>query len=130
MIIGNFTYDANADTYTGDVTTLTFHRNDVQLRPVEKSGEKEPDYRVVAHTALGIVEFGAAWKRKSEKGQDFLSVSIDDPALSGALNAALFLDENDDSAVLAWNRRKPGKNEGSEQSRPGNGTKSAKAKAK
>ena len=130
MIIGNFTYDAEANTYAGNVTTLTFHRENVQLRPVEKSGEKEPDYRVVAQTPLGTVEFGAAWKRKSERGQDFLSVSIDDPALAGALNAALFHGENGETAVLAWNRRKPGKDEASEESRPGNGAKASKAKAR
>ena len=106
MIIGNFNHDAKADTYTGDITTLTFHRDNVQLRPVTKSSEKEPDYRVMAQTALGTVEFGAAWKRKSEKGQNFLSVSIDDPALSGALNAALFPGENGDTAALVWNRPK------------------------
>lgn len=107
MIIGNFTHDAKANTYAGDITTLTFHRSNVQLRPVEKSADKEPDYRVVAQTGQGgTVEFGAAWKRKSEKGQEFLSVSIDDPALSGALNAALFADESGETAVLVWNRPK------------------------
>lgn len=106
MIIGNFIYDAKADTYAGEVTTLTFQRNNVVLRPVEKSGDKEPDYRVVADTASGTVEFGAAWKRTSEQGRDFLSVAIDDPALSGSLNAALFNAENGESAVLVWNRPK------------------------
>jgi uncharacterized protein (DUF736 family) len=130
MIIGNFTYDAQSDTYTGNVTTLTLHRNSVQLRPVDKFGDREPDYRVVGETAVGIVEFGAAWKRKSEKGQDFLSVSIDDPGLAAALNAALFPDEDGETAVLAWNRKKTGKGEASEAPRPGNGTKSAKAKSK
>jgi uncharacterized protein (DUF736 family) len=129
MIIGNFTYDANADTYEGGIRTLSFSTK-VELRPVEKSGDKEPDYRIVAETIEGIVEVGAAWKRKSEKGQDFLSVSIDDPALSGAINAALFPGENDENAVLVWNRRKPGKGEASEESRPGNGSKSVKAKAR
>jgi uncharacterized protein (DUF736 family) len=131
MIIGNFTYDAQSDTYAGDVTTLTFHRSNVQLRPVEKSGKDQPDYRVVAQTALGTVEFGAAWKRTSEKkGQDFLSVSIDDPALSGVLNAALFEGETAETAVLVWNRKKPGKGEASEEPLPGNGAKTAKAKAR
>jgi uncharacterized protein (DUF736 family) len=106
MIIGNFTYDAEADIYAGDVTTLTFNRSNVQLRPVEKGSDKEPDYRVVAQTARGIVEFGAAWKRTSEKGQEFLSVSIDDPSLSGALNAALFPAEDGHPAALVWNRPK------------------------
>ena len=106
MIIGNFKYDAKADTYAGDVTTLTFQRSNVQLRPTEKSGEKEPDYRIVAESEFGTVEFGAAWRRTSEKGQDFLSVSIDDPALSGSLNAALFATENGKTAVLVWTRPK------------------------
>src|SRR5262249_8902693 len=118
------------DTYTGDVTTLTFHRNNVQLRPVDKPAEKGPAYRVVAQTALGTVEFGAAWKRKSEKGQDFLSVSIDDPALAGALNAALFSGETAETAVLVWNRKKPETDEKSEESGAEPSTKSAKAKAK
>jgi uncharacterized protein (DUF736 family) len=110
MIIGNFKHDAKANTYAGDITTLTFHRNDVQLRPVEKkSAEKEPDYRVIAKTASGTVEFGAAWKRTSDRGQEFLSVSIDDPSLSGALNAALFPAENGEDATLVWNRLKPKK---------------------
>jgi uncharacterized protein (DUF736 family) len=130
MIIGNFNRDAKADTYAGDITTLTFHRNNVQLRPVDKSSEKEPDYRVVAQTALGTVEFGAAWKRTSEKGQDFLSVSIDDPALSGALNAALFPGENGETAVLVWNRKKAEKGEKPEERNPANASKAAKTKAK
>jgi uncharacterized protein (DUF736 family) len=106
MIIGNFKYDAKADTYAGDVTTLTFQRNNVELRPVKKSSDKEPDYRVVAQTSFGTVEFGAAWQRKSERGQEFLSVSIDDPALPGAMNAALFTDEDGKTAALVWNRPK------------------------
>jgi uncharacterized protein (DUF736 family) len=106
MIIGNFSYDKKADTYTGNVTTLTFHRSDVQLRPVKKPNGKEPNYRITAETPLGNVEFGAAWKRHSEKGQPFLSVSIDDPALPGALNAALFDAEDGKTATLVWSRPK------------------------
>lgn len=130
MIIGNFNHDAKADTYAGDITTLTFHRNNVQLRPVDKSSDKEPDYRVVAQTALGTVEFGAAWKRTSEKGQDFLSVSIDDPALSGAVNAALFPGESSETAVLVWNRKRPEKGETPAESGAEKPSKAAKTKAK
>jgi uncharacterized protein (DUF736 family) len=106
MIIGNFKYDAASDSYTGDVATLTFNRSNVQLAPNEKSSIKEPDYRIVSETPNGTVEFGAAWKRTSERGQEFLSVSIDDPALSGSLNAALFPDEHGKSAALVWRRPK------------------------
>lgn len=106
MIIGNFTYDKKTDTYIGDITTLTVSRPSVQMTPNEKTGDKEPDYRVVTKTANGIVEFGAAWERTSEKGQEYLSVSVDDPALPGALNAALFPAEDGKTAALVWTRTK------------------------
>lgn len=106
MIIGNFAYDPKADTYTGDITTLTFQRQNVHLRPVQKTVDKEPDYRVVAATANGPVEFGAAWKRTSRDDAEYLSVAIDDPALNAPLNAAMFSAENGETAALVWNRPK------------------------
>ena len=106
MIIGKFTYDAESDSYLGEVTTLTFSRSNVHVSPVDRPSEKGPHYRIEAETHYGVVEFGAAWKRTSEKGQEFLSVSIDDPSLSGALNAALFLNEEGREASLVWNRPK------------------------
>lgn len=105
-IIGMFKHDAKTDSYTGEIATLTFSRKDVQFKTNEKSSDKEPDYRIVGKTAHGTVEFGAAWKRKSEKGQAFLSVAIDDPALTGPLNAALFTAEEGDTATLVWTRPK------------------------
>jgi len=102
MLIGNFKYDRKADTYTGDITTLTLHRAGVQFKPVDKNGEREPDYRVFASSEAGSVEFGAAWKRTSDKGQDFLSIVLDDPALSVSLNARMFIDK--DPAQLVWSR--------------------------
>jgi uncharacterized protein (DUF736 family) len=106
-IIGNFTYSSKVDTYQGDVTTLTFHASNVQLTPNAKIGDKEPDYRVVAQNGNGVVELGGAWKRTSERGQQFLSVAIDDPALSAPLNAALFPADDGETATLVWNRPKP-----------------------
>lgn len=105
-IIGNFTRDDKSDSYTGEIVTLTFSRTEVQFKPNEKSGDKEPDYRITGKTAHGTVEFGAAWKRTSEKGTDFLSVSIDDPALPNGLNAALFTTKAGDTATLVWTRAK------------------------
>jgi uncharacterized protein (DUF736 family) len=102
MIIGNFKYDRKADTYAGGINTLTTLRSGVYLKPAEKGGEKGPDYRVLMDMGAGVVELGAAWKRKSEKGQDFLSVVLDDPALSVSLNAAMFTDK--DTAQLVWSR--------------------------
>jgi uncharacterized protein (DUF736 family) len=90
MIIGNFIYDSQRDVYRGEIATLTVQRGSIILRPTDKVGDREPDYRIVQEREGGVVELGAAWKRSSEKGRSFLSVMLDDPALPGALNAALF----------------------------------------
>jgi uncharacterized protein (DUF736 family) len=105
MIIGNFSYDPDRDTYAGDITTLTLDRGSVVFRPNEKVGDKEPDYRIVQEHGELVVEFGAAWKRSSERGRDFLSVLLDDPALPSSLNAAMFLAEGQDRATLVWQRQ-------------------------
>lgn len=104
MIIGNFKYDAKLDTYAGEITTLTAHRANLQLVPVEKPGENGPEYRLVGETSLGTVEFGAAWKRKSKGNEEYLSVSIDDPSLSRSINAALMRAQKKDEAILIWSR--------------------------
>jgi len=104
MIIGNFRYDAEHDIYAGEITTLTLLRGEVVLRPNDKSSEKEPDYRIVQERDDGTVEFGAAWKRKGERGREFLSVMLDDPALSSPLNAVMFTAEDGEGTRLVWQR--------------------------
>ena len=64
MIIGKFRYDAEHDTYAGDIATLTLQRSQVMMRPNDKSSDKEPDYRITQERLDGTVEFGAAWKRR------------------------------------------------------------------
>lgn len=107
MIIGNFSYDPGIDTYSGDMITLTCHRTDVQIRPSRKRSTRGPDYRIIAVTPLGEVEFGAAWKRLTERGERYLSVSMDDPALPTALNAALFTENSGGRATMVWSRQRP-----------------------
>jgi uncharacterized protein (DUF736 family) len=105
MIVGNFSRDAGRETYTGEITTLTFQRSNVIFRPTDKVGDRAPDYRIVQERDGAIVEFGAAWKRSSDKGRDFLSVMLGDPALPHSLYAALFLSDRDDRATLVWQRQ-------------------------
>jgi uncharacterized protein (DUF736 family) len=59
-----------------------------------------------AQTSTGQVELGAAWKRTSDKGREFVSVSLDAPLLTAPLNAALFMADEGDAASLVWNRSK------------------------
>ena len=105
MIIGNFSFDKKKNTYTGDIVTLSFEKHGVTFIPTEKAGDKEPDYRVTAPTEAGPVELGAAWKRTSERGQDFVSVALDGPLLPAPFNAALFPDKGG-NASLVWTRPK------------------------
>ncbi len=102
MIIGNFTYDKAKDTYTGEITTLTLHRSKVLLRRAQGKNGKGPDYRVIVEGKPGAVELGAAWKRTSEAGRQFLSVRLDDPALSHPISAALMAAEDGAGAILIW----------------------------
>lgn len=104
MIIGHFRYDAGADLYTGAIRTLAFSHDQIVLRPIAKASEREPDYRVLQASEAGEVEFGAAWARRSERGQDYLSVLLDGPTLPQALNLALFPGDRDDAATLVWTR--------------------------
>jgi uncharacterized protein (DUF736 family) len=106
MIIGTFTYDERTDSYKGDIVTLNFQLTGVDITATDKVSSKEPDYRVTARTGKGQVELGAAWKRTSDRGKDFVSVSLDAPLLAAPVNAALFLDKNETDAALVWNRSK------------------------
>ncbi len=110
MIIGTFSYDKATDSFKGDILTLSFQFNAVDITPTGKSGTKEPDYRVTARTANGHVELGAAWKRTSDKGLEFISVSLDAPLLTAPLNAALFTAEDGMEAALVWARLRKVKN--------------------
>jgi uncharacterized protein (DUF736 family) len=104
MIIGNFSYKQAEDTYTGEIKTLTLLRGSVQFRPVEAKTNGGPNYRVVVQGETSQVELGAAWKRNSQNGRDFLSVSLDDPGLARPFNAALMPSEDGKSAILIWSR--------------------------
>lgn len=107
MIIGHFKHEKKTDTYTGDIQLLSTQGFNVTFTPNAKSRDKEPDYRVTfERTKDATVEIGAAWKRESEKGQPFLSVSIDDPAWPAPLNAALFASSDGKTALLVWSRPK------------------------
>jgi uncharacterized protein (DUF736 family) len=94
-IIGIFT--KTSDGYQGTLTTLTTKAK-LTLTPVEKTGEKSPDFRVYA----GAADIGAAWAVKSKDDKPYLSVRLDDPSFSAAINARLF--ENEQGHILVWNR--------------------------
>ena len=77
-------------------------RTRARFAPAEKEKDNAPDYRVLAGTA----EIGAAWKKTSEAGREYLSVKLDDPSFPTALYASLVEIEGDkQSFSLIWSRR-------------------------
>ena len=99
--IGTFT--ANADnSFSGAIHTLSINLKAVQFRPVtDKPGDKSPDFRVFA----GKAELGAAWKKTSEAGREYLSVTLDDPSFPATVYARL-IEGEDGTHDLIWSRSK------------------------
>jgi uncharacterized protein (DUF736 family) len=105
MIIGNFTYSKAQDTYTGELATLSAAARKVVFRPIDAKTDKAPCYRVIGTSDTGDVEAGAAWKKRSEEGREYLSVKLDDPALPQPVNCAM-VESGDtlDEFILVWSR--------------------------
>ncbi len=101
-LIGHFTRDDSG--FIGHLQTLLLHQ-DIIIVPAENSdAENAPDYRVHLGDSNGP-EIGAGWKRTGEKAGDYVSVQIDDPALTQPIRANLF-QSGDAKSVwgLHWNR--------------------------
>jgi uncharacterized protein (DUF736 family) len=96
--IGTFT--KSGDDFTGSVKTLTLNVN-AKIVLAEKENEKAPDYRIFS----GAMEFGAAWKRTSGAGREYLSVKLDDPSLPKPIYASLIPVESGEEYSLIWSRR-------------------------
>ncbi len=98
--IGNFKRDDNGQ-FVGAIKTLTLNVKTVTFREVEKEdddSDKAPDFRIYA----GATELGAAWKRVSSAGRDYLSVKLDDPSFPAPIYASLV--EIEDGHSLIWSR--------------------------
>ena len=91
-------FTRTGDGFTGTVSTLTLDAK-VQVRPAEKSSDKAPDFRIFA----GRAEIGAAWKKTSNEGRDYLSVKLDDPSLPAPILANLFEMEGGEFELI-WSR--------------------------
>jgi uncharacterized protein (DUF736 family) len=95
-IIGTFTKQDNG-AFAGSLATLTVKAK-VSIAPVEKSGEKAPDFRVYA----GNAEIGAAWSQTSKEGKAYLSVKLDDPSFPAPILSRLV--ETEKGHSLVWTR--------------------------
>jgi uncharacterized protein (DUF736 family) len=97
--IGTFT--KSGDTFTGAVKTLSISAK-TTIKAAEKASDKAPDYRIFSNQA---VEFGAAWKKTSAEGREYLSVKLDDPSFPAPIYATLVEGDEAGSYSLIWSRR-------------------------
>ena len=108
MIIGNFTYNPAQDTYTGELATLTVAARTLVFQPNEAKGDKarrQPHYRIISPANGGDVELGAAWKKHSDEGREYLSITLGDPALTQPVNCALLASgDSGEAFILVWSR--------------------------
>jgi len=102
-IIGNFTPEG--DGYSGFLRTLAFN-GPVTLEAVkEKANENAPDFRAyAARTRHQRVQIGAAWKERSESGNAYLSVRLDDPSFPAPIFCRLIQLEGQEGYSLIWSR--------------------------
>lgn len=99
MIIGHFN-KTDDKRFTGVIRTLTLTTEAVFEPNAEKKGEKSPDFRITA----GDADIGGAWLEKSEAGNAYLSVRIDDPALPAPISCALLKSGIEHGYQLVWDR--------------------------
>ena len=95
--IGTFTREGSG--YRGIIRTLTLEIQ-TEFRPFTKEHEKSPDFRI--HGPHG--EFGAAWKRRSSAGRDYLSCKLDDPIFPAPIYGTLIQCEDPGDYLLIWTR--------------------------
>lgn len=101
--IGAFTREETG--YFGRIQTLTLEC-EIAIIPAEPSeAENAPGYRLHLGPDADGPEIGAAWTRSGEKAGTYLSVLIEDPALSHPIRANLFQNGTDTSSwSLQWHR--------------------------
>jgi len=96
--IGIFTKSESC--FSGLIKTVTLNVK-AKFAPAEKDNDKAPDYRIFS----GPTEFGAAWKKTSNAGREYLSVKLDDPSFPAPIFASLVAIEGGDGYALIWSRR-------------------------
>ena len=98
--IGTFTKSSDGSSYVGTVKTLALNIK-AKIAPAEKDSDKAPDYRIFA----GAIELGAAWRKTSGAGREYLSVKLDDPSFPAPIYASLVAVEGGEGYSLIWSRR-------------------------
>jgi uncharacterized protein (DUF736 family) len=82
----------------------------LELHPnEEKRGEGAPDFIAYADAGGDLVAIGGAWKKEVQaagpnRGNKFLSITLDDPSFPAPLNCAAFPGDEGLPWSVVWNR--------------------------
>jgi uncharacterized protein (DUF736 family) len=60
----------------------------------------------IVSIAKNRAELGAGWRKTSDRGNDYLSLVLDDPSFAAPVYAALVRTDEADMHRLVWNRRR------------------------
>lgn len=102
--IGYVTYDEASNSYSGILQTLAIKEKITMLPVRNKSNDRAPDFRIFAENKA---EIGGAWNKTSQAGNDYVSITVDDPGFPAPLYANLGVAANQDDPnvfALIWNR--------------------------
>ena len=102
--IGTFKKDGAG--YSGSIETLTLKAK-ITFEPADRISDKAPDFRVFHIGDDFTSEIGAAWKKTSKEGAEYLSVSLDDPSFAEKLNCRLVKTGSEQGHSLFWERTRP-----------------------
>jgi len=99
-IIGTFKQVGNS--YEGEFVMLALQAKGVRIVPETTPGTSKdaPSHRIF----FGRVEIGAAWTRKSEKNDEYLSLKLDDPSFTAPVYANLVKDKESEGYNAIWSR--------------------------
>ena len=86
--IGTFT--ADKDGFTGTLRTLTLNVKVKLVSNDKGNSENAPDFRL----QVAGYDIGTAWKKTSETGRYYLSVTLDDPSFPATVYARLIESKN------------------------------------
>ncbi len=95
------TFKSTGSGYSGRIETLTI-RADLTLEPIRSNSSKAPDYRVFND----LYDVGIAYRKTSEKGNQYISIMMDDPAFAKPIWCNLLLSDRSELPLM-WERAKP-----------------------
>ena len=98
------------DVLEGDISTLLHNFRFRLIRMLKSDNPSAPGYRAVTWNDNGIeIDIGAAWikhiKRGEHEGDEFLTLTFDDPSFPNRLNVAAFKNDQTGDWDIMFRRR-------------------------